>query len=78
MNGISKFCGFQAIHFGRTLVVSFNLLPLVLGSQGCGRMKMVKYIIGKKVKRRAIRMKVDFYEVLISYIIYCLLFYLLL
>ena len=28
--------------FGRTLVVSFQLLPLVLGCQGCGTMKRCK------------------------------------
>ena len=32
-------------------------------------------ISGKKRKRRSIRIKVDFYEVCLSYIIYCLLFY---
>ena len=37
MDGIEKFGGFQAINFGRTLVVSFQLTPLVMGGQGCGR-----------------------------------------
>ena len=32
-------------------------------------------ISGNKSKRRSIRMEVDFYEVFLSYIIYCLLFY---
>ena len=32
-------------------------------------------IIGKKIKRRSIRIKVGFYEVCLSYIIYCLLFF---
>ena len=31
MCGIEKFVGFPEINFGRTLVVSFQLLPLVLG-----------------------------------------------
>ena len=39
MDGIEKISGFQAINFGITLVVSFQLLPLVLGGLGCGRRK---------------------------------------
>ena len=35
----------------------------------------VQKISGKKRKRRSIRMEVDLYEVCLSYIIYCLLFY---
>ena len=31
MEGIEKFAGFHAMNFGRTLVVSFQILPLVLG-----------------------------------------------
>ena len=31
-----KFICFPEMNFGRTLVVSFQLLPLVLGYQGCG------------------------------------------
>ena len=34
--GIEKFVGFPAMNFGRTLVVSFQLLTLVLGSRVCG------------------------------------------
>ena len=35
-----KFGGFLAIHFGRKLVVYFQLQPLVLGGRGCGRRNM--------------------------------------
>ena len=42
MCGIEKFVGFPAINFGRTLVVSFQLLPLVLGGRGCGRRKSIQ------------------------------------
>ena len=35
MDGIKNFVNFPAMNFGRTLVVSFQLLPLVLGGQGC-------------------------------------------
>ena len=31
MGGIEKFVGLKEMNFGRTLVVSFQLLPLVLG-----------------------------------------------
>ena len=34
-----KFFGFPAINFGRTLVVSFQVLPLVLEGRGYGRRK---------------------------------------
>ena len=37
MYGIEKFAGLPAMNFGRTLVVSFHLLTLVLGGRGCGR-----------------------------------------
>ena len=36
MDGIEKFVVFPAINSGRTLVVSFQILPLVLGDPGCG------------------------------------------
>ena len=36
-----KFIGFPATNFGRTLVVSFQLLPLVLGGRGCGIRKRI-------------------------------------
>ena len=35
------FVGYSAMNFGRTLVVSFQLLPLVLGGRGCGRRKRI-------------------------------------
>ena len=41
MYGIENFVGFPEIYFGRTLVVSFQLLPLVLGGRGCGRRKRI-------------------------------------
>ena len=41
MYGIEKFVGFPAMNFGITLVVSFQLLPLVLGVLGCGRKKRI-------------------------------------
>ena len=37
-----KVGGFQAMNFGRILVVSFQLLPLVLGDRGCGRSEKQK------------------------------------
>ena len=42
MDGIEKFCGFQAMDFGGTLVVSFHLLPLVLGGLCCEIRKSCK------------------------------------
>ena len=39
--GIEKFVGFPEINFGRTLVVSFQLLLLVLGGQGYGIRKNI-------------------------------------
>ena len=41
MDGIENFVGFPGMNFGRILVVSFQLLPLVLGGRGCGRRKKV-------------------------------------
>ena len=41
MYGIENFVGFPAMNFGRTLVVLFQLLPLVLGGQGYGRRKRI-------------------------------------
>ena len=41
MNGIENLVSFPAMNFGRTLVVSFQLLPLVLGDRGCGRSKRI-------------------------------------
>ena len=41
MYGIEKFVGFPAMNFGRTLVVSFQLLTLVLGGRGCGIRKRI-------------------------------------
>ena len=39
MFGIAKFVASQAVNSGRTLVVSFQRPPLVLGGRGCGRRK---------------------------------------
>ena len=36
MEGLGKLGGFLEINIGITLVVSFRILPLVLGGQGCG------------------------------------------
>ena len=36
MYGIEKFVSFPGMDFGRTLVVLFQFLPLVLGGRGCG------------------------------------------
>ena len=41
--GYKKFVVFQAMNFGITLVVSFQLLPLVLGDRVCVRIKRGKY-----------------------------------
>ena len=41
-----KFCGFQALNFGKTFVVLVQIPPLVFGGQGCGirkRQKMYKW-----------------------------------
>ena len=40
MCGIKTFVDFPEMYFGGTLVVSFQLLPLVLGGRGCGRRKI--------------------------------------
>ena len=48
MFGIAKFVASQAVNSGRTLVVSFQRLHLVLGGRGCGRRKRTK----SKVKIR--------------------------
>ena len=37
MAGLGNFGSFQSINFGRTLVVLFKLLSLVLGGQGYER-----------------------------------------
>ena len=37
MDGIEKFGGFQSMNFGRTMVVSFQLLHLVLRVKVCGK-----------------------------------------
>ena len=42
MEGLGKLGGFLEINIGITLVVSFHLLPLVLGGRGCGRSKRRK------------------------------------
>ena len=63
MFGIGKFVASQAVNSGRTLVVSFQRLHLVLGGRGCGRRKRNKIKIEKKRKRRSIRENVDLYEV---------------
>ena len=52
MDGIETFGGFQEMNFRRTLVVSFQLLPLVLGVLLCGRRKRQEYISENKRKRR--------------------------
>ena len=69
MYGIEKFVDFPVMSFGRTLVVSFQLLPLVLDNK-----EDIKISV-KKRKIRSIRIKVDLYEFFLSGIIYCLLFY---
>ena len=38
---IEKFVGFPAMNFGIKLFVSFQLLPLVLGGQGCGKKRVL-------------------------------------
>ena len=65
-----KIVGFPEMSFGITLVVSFQLLPLVLGDQGCRRRDKGKKISGKKSKRRSIWIKFDLYEFCLYYIIY--------
>ena len=73
---LENFSDFQAINFGRQLVVSFWLLALVLGGQYYGR-RMRNNIFGKKSKRNSIRMNVDVYGVCTYYILFMLLFILL-
>ena len=43
MDGIEKFVVFPGMDFGRTLVVSFQLLPLVLGVEAVGKGTGYKY-----------------------------------
>ena len=59
MFGIGKFVASQAVNSGRTLVISFQGLHLVLEGQGCGKRKRGKKLSEKKRKRRSIREKVD-------------------
>ena len=40
--GLVKFSGSQEMNFGRTFVVSFRLLPSVLGGLGYGRIRRGK------------------------------------
>ena len=42
MFGIGKFVASQAVNSGRTLVISFQRLHLVLEGRGCGRSKRDK------------------------------------
>ena len=70
MYGIEKFVGFPAMNFGRTLVVSFQLLSLVLGGSRLWEKQEGLKLIGRKRNRHSIRVKIDFYEVCISYFIY--------
>ena len=42
MDRLRKFSSFQAVDFGRTVVISFQLLPLVLGGRGYRRRKRHK------------------------------------
>ena len=72
-----KLDGFQEISFGRTLVVSFWLIPLVRRVQGYGIRRRKIYISGKKSKRRSIRAKVYLYEVCVNSIFFILFFILL-
>ena len=70
MYGIETFVGFPEMNFGRTLVVSFQLLPFG-GSNMWEKEEDIKVSV-KNTKRHPIWIKVDLYEVCISYIIYCL------
>ena len=45
---LGSFFGFQAINFGRTLVVLFHILTLVLRCQGYGRRKSKIYRFKEK------------------------------
>ena len=42
MYGIEKFIGFPAMKFGRTLVVLFQIPPLVLGEEAVGEGRVYK------------------------------------
>ena len=75
MGGIKKFVGFPEINFGRTLVVLFLLLHLVLGGSRIWYKEEYIKISGKKRKIHSIWIKVDLCEVCLSEIIYYLLFY---
>ena len=74
MYGIKKFVGFPAVNFGRTLFVLFQLLHLVLGVEAVGEGNDIKISVNNR-NRSSIRIKVDLYEVCLSKIIDCLLFY---
>ena len=55
--------------------MSPQLLPLVLGGSRLWEKEEDIKLSGNKRKRHSIRIKVDLYEVCLSEIIYCLLFY---
>ena len=61
MFGIAKFVACQTVNSGKTLVVSFQRLHLVLGGRGCGRRKRNKIKSEKKRKRRSIWANFDLY-----------------
>ena len=43
MEGIEKFVGFPEMYFGGTLVVLFQILPLILGIDSVGEGILNKY-----------------------------------
>ena len=63
IEGLVKYASFQVIAFGRTLVVSFLRLPLVLGGVILWYKEDDIKISGNKIKRSKISGKVDSYKV---------------
>ena len=66
---------FSSNEFWRNIgcIVSYPIFGI--GGLGLWEKEQAQNIIGKNSKRSLIRMKVDLYEVYLSYFIYCLLFY---
>ena len=75
MGGLRKFGGFQAINFRKTFFCPVSYPTFGIGRLNLWEKEEGKKIIGKKRKRRSIRVNVDLYEVFLSFIIYFLLFY---
>ena len=70
-----KVCWFSSSEVWKNIGCLVSATTFGLGGLRLWEKEEDKKINGKKRKRRPIRMKVDLYEVCLSEIIYCLLFY---